>query len=87
MNSNDTKNQSGLNMASELVDQMMTSDDEADLKSDPVFQQGVEEGLLQDSIVERQTFKRLISKSDSLLGANDLKSWRRDKPKRKGKDS
>jgi hypothetical protein len=86
-------------MATELVDQMMTSNDEADLKSDPAFQQGVEEGLLQDSIVERQTFKRLISKSDSLLGMNDLKSWRRDKqrgkassssgaaPTRKGKDS
>ena len=87
MNSNDTKNQSGLNMATELVDQMMTSNEEAEIQSDPAFQQGVEEGLLQDSVNEKQAFKRLISKGDSLLGMNDLKRWPRDKPKSKGKES
>ena len=87
MNSNNTKNQSGLNMATELVDQMMTSNEEAEIQSDPAFQQGVEEGLLQDSVNEKQAFKRLISKGDSLLGMNDLKRWPRDKPKSKGKES
>ena len=87
MNSNDTKNQSGLNMATELVDQMMTSNEEAEIQSDPAFQQGVEEGLLQDSVNEKQAFKRLISKGDSLLGMNDLKRWPRDKPRSKGKES
>ena len=87
MNSNDTKNQSGLKMATELVDQLMTSNEEAELKADPVFQQGVEEGLLQDSLNEKQTFKKLSLKGDSILSANGLKRWHHEKPKGKGKES
>ena len=87
MNSKDTKKQSGLNMAAELVGQMMTSDEEAELKADPVFQQGVEEGMSQDSVSERRTLKRIGSRGDSLLGMDELKRWPRDKSKSKGKES
>ena len=87
MNSNDTKNQSGLNMATQLVDQLMTSNEEEDLKSDPSFQQGVEEGLLQESVNEKQAFKRLSTNRDSILSTGEVKSWRRGKPKREGKES